>query len=86
MTVRLLVIRGVVGGISTLAAHQRQAEAVGPQTAWVIREQGRHKKHPAEALRSAKGILRLARDYSPAALEASAPTNSAPGAIGRCAD
>lgn len=77
---------GVVGGISTLAAHRppahravldedlerllRQAEAVGPQTARVIREQGRHKKHPAEALRSAKGILRLARDYSPAALEA----------------
>jgi len=37
----------------------RQAEAIGPHTLVLIREQGQHKKHPHETLRSAQGIARL---------------------------
>jgi len=35
----------------------------------VLRQQAAHRKHPEETLRSAQGILRLAQDFSPAALE-----------------
>lgn len=48
----------------------RQAEAVGPATAEVLRCQAAHRKHPEETLRSAQGILRLARDFTAEGLEA----------------
>ena len=49
-----------------------RAEAVGPATVEVLRRQASHRKHPEETLRSAQGILRLARDFSPAQLEQAA--------------
>jgi transposase len=47
----------------------RQAAAIGPNTLALLREQSSHKKHYHETLRSALGILRLARDFSDTALE-----------------
>jgi transposase len=49
---------------------QRRAEAIGPATAAVIRAQAERRKHRDETLRASLGILRLAKDYSPQALEA----------------
>jgi hypothetical protein len=46
-----------------------RAAAVGVATAELIRQQARRRLHPEETLRSAQGILRLAQDFSPAALE-----------------
>jgi transposase len=73
------------GGYSTVAEHrparhaavvdlnherlQRQADALGPGVAGVLRAQLQRRVHPEQALRSALGILRLARDFSPEALE-----------------
>lgn len=48
---------------------QRQAEAIGPGTAGVLRAQLQRRVHPEQALRSAMGILRLARDFTPEELE-----------------
>ncbi len=48
----------------------KQAEAVGPATREVLKRQAAHRKHPEETLRSAQGILRLARDFTPEQLEA----------------
>lgn len=45
------------------------AIVIGPATAEVLRRQAAHRKHPEETLRSAQGILRLARDFDPSALE-----------------
>ena len=53
--------------------HERlleRAEAIGPATAAVLREQVHRRTHPDEALRASLGILRLAHDFSSAALEA----------------
>jgi transposase len=47
----------------------QRAATIGPATVEVIRQQAAHRKHPEETLRSAQGILRLARDFSPADLE-----------------
>lgn len=47
----------------------RQAEQIGPHTLALLREQTQLKKHPHETLRSAMGILRLAKDFSADALE-----------------
>lgn len=47
----------------------RQAEAIGPSTAQVMRRLERSRKHPHEVLRSALGIVRLAKDFSSIALE-----------------
>jgi len=47
----------------------RQADAIGSSTLAVLRSQGQHRKHAHETLRSAIGILRLAEDFSPQALE-----------------
>jgi transposase len=74
------------GGFTTLPEHRppqhrsitdlsieklyRQAEAIGPNTLALLREQTSHKKHYHETLRSALGIVRLAGDFTPAALEA----------------
>lgn len=54
---------------ANLDSLQRQAEAIGPHTLALIREQGQHKKHHHETLRSAQGILRLSRDFTAAQLE-----------------
>ena len=53
--------------------HERlleRAEAIGPATAAVLREQAHRRTHPDEALRASLGILRLAHDFSSSALEA----------------
>lgn len=55
--------------------HERlmqRALAVGPATAEVLTQQLHQRRHPEEALRASLGILRLARDFSPEALEAAA--------------
>ena len=55
--------------------HERlmqRALAVGPATAEVLTQQLHQRRHPEEALRTSLGILRLARDFSPARLEAAA--------------
>jgi len=55
--------------------HERlmqRALAIGPATAEVLTRQLHQRRHPEEALRASLGILRLARDFSPEALEAAA--------------
>lgn len=52
-----------------LARVLERAAAIGPATHEVLRTQAARKMHPEETLRSAQGILRLAHDFSPAALE-----------------
>ncbi len=47
-----------------------RALAIGPATFGVVQQQASARKHPEETLRSAMGILRLARDFNPARLEA----------------
>lgn len=52
--------------------HERlleRAEAIGPATAAVLREQVHRRTHPDEALRASLGILRLGHDFSGVALE-----------------
>ena len=53
----------------TLHSTLARAAAIGVSIAEVIRQQARRRVHPEETLRSAQGILRLARDFSPAQLE-----------------
>ena len=48
----------------------RDAEGVGPATAAVIRQQVHARLHPEKTLRRSLGILRLAKDFDPARLEA----------------
>ena len=48
----------------------RDAERVGPCTAAVIRQQVHGRVHPEQTLRRSLGILRLAKDFDPARLEA----------------
>ncbi len=76
------------GEFVTLAAHRperhsavidltherlmQRALAVGPATVEVLTQQLHRRTHPEESLRSSLGILRLARDFSSAALEAAA--------------
>jgi transposase len=53
-------------------SHERlleRAEAIGPATAALLREQTERRLHPEEALRASLGILRLAHDFSGGALE-----------------
>lgn len=52
--------------------HERLIEracAIGPATRQAVAAQLNNKRHPEEALRSSQGILRLAKDFSPQALE-----------------
>lgn len=49
---------------------QRRAEAIGAATVAVIQAQAQRRTHRDETLRASLGILRLAKDYSPEALEA----------------
>ena len=54
-------------------SHERllsRAEAIGQATAEVIRAQAGQRLHREQTLRLSLGILRLARDFSPQALEA----------------
>ena len=46
-----------------------RAGRVGPATVEVLKRQAKHRRHPEETLRSAQGILRLARDFTPERLE-----------------
>ena len=46
-----------------------RAAAIGASTAEVICQQAQRRRHPEDTLRSAQGILRLARDFSPEQLE-----------------
>lgn len=55
--------------------HERlrsRALAIGPATAEVLAQQLHRRVHPEESLRTSLGILRLARDFSPEALERAA--------------
>ena len=76
------------GQFVTLAAHRperhsavidltherlrQRALAIGPATAEVLAQQLHRRVHPEESLRTSLGILRLARDFSPEALERAA--------------
>lgn len=48
----------------------QQAQAIGPATVAVIRAQADRRKHRDETLRTSQGIVRLAKDFSAAELEA----------------
>ena len=54
---------------NTLARVLERAAAIGPATAEVLRQQAARRKHPEETLRSAQGILRLAKDFTSTELE-----------------
>ncbi|NJN05504.1 MAG: IS21 family transposase [Rhodobacteraceae bacterium] len=54
----------------TMARTLTWAGQIGPATVAVIQNQAARRKHPEETLRSAQGILRLAKDFSPNQLEA----------------
>ncbi|MHB8742703.1 MAG: IS21 family transposase [Sulfuricaulis sp.] len=47
----------------------QRAVAIGPATVEVLTQQVQRRRHPEEALRASLGILRLAKDFSPVALE-----------------
>jgi transposase len=49
-----------------------RAQKIGPHTAAVLARQALHKRHLGETLRGAQGILRLAQDFTPQALEQAA--------------
>lgn len=53
----------------SLARLLDQAASIGVATRELIASQALQRKHPEETLRSAQGIVRLARDFSPAQLE-----------------
>jgi hypothetical protein len=53
----------------SLARTLKWARDIGPATAAVIENQAAQRKHPEETLRSAQGILRLSKDFSPQLLE-----------------
>ena len=48
----------------------RRAEAIGPATVALIDALFAKRRHPEQAIRSAQGVLGLARDHDRAALEA----------------
>jgi transposase len=50
----------------------QRALTIGPAIAAVLTQQLHQRRHPEEALRASLGILRLARDFTPEALEAAA--------------
>ena len=59
----------------------QRALAVGPATVEVLTQLVQRRRHPEEALRASLGILRLAKDFSPAQLEAAAERAVALGAF-----
>jgi transposase len=86
----------VVGGFTTLAAHMpkahqrhrewspsrfiRWATTIGPQTAALVTAILADRPHPEQGYRSCLGILRLAKRYDPARLEAACTRALAAGA------
>ncbi len=50
----------------------QRAVAIGPATVEVLTQQVQRRRHPEESLRASLGILRLAKDFSPDALERAA--------------
>ena len=50
----------------------QRAVAIGPATVEVLAQQVQRRRHPEESLRASLGILRLAKDFSPDALERAA--------------
>lgn len=59
----------------------QRALAIGPATVEVLTQLVQRRRHPEEALRASLGILRLAKDFSPAQLEAAAERAVALGAF-----
>jgi transposase len=59
----------------------QRAVAIGPATVDVLTQQVQRRRHPEEALRASLGILRLAKDFSPDALERAAERAVALGAF-----
>lgn len=59
----------------------QRAVAIGPATVEVLAQQVQRRRHPEEALRASLGILRLAKDFSPTALERAAERAVALGAF-----
>ena len=78
----------VVGELTTIVCHRPErhqgmidlshekllsrAEAIGPATAEMVGAQIHQRNHPDQVLRTSLGILRLAKDYGPEALEIAA--------------
>jgi transposase len=54
---------------TTIERLLERAQAIGPAVGAVLKAQFQRKLHPEAALRSAQGILRLAHDFTPEALE-----------------
>lgn len=54
---------------TTIERLLERGQAIGPAVAAVLEAQFQRKLHPEAALRSAQGILRLAHDFTPAALD-----------------
>ena len=54
---------------ATLERMLERAAAIGPATAALLRAQSLQRRHLEQTLRSAQGILRLAQDFAPHALE-----------------
>lgn len=59
----------------------QRALAIGPATVEVLAQQVQRRRHTEEGLRASLGILRLAKDFSPQALEAAAERAIALGAF-----
>lgn len=60
----------------------RRAAAIGPQTVALIDALFAKRRHPEQAIRSAQGVLGLARDHERAALEAACGRALALGTVG----
>ncbi|WP_168708989.1 IS21 family transposase [Metallibacterium scheffleri] len=60
----------------------RRAAAIGPNTLALIEALFAQRRHPEQAIRSAQGVLALARDHGPAALETACTRALALQAIG----
>ena len=59
----------------------QRAVAIGPATVEVLAQQVQRRRHPEEALRASLGILRLAKDFSPAAAGARRRTRRGAGRL-----
>ena len=59
----------------------QRALVIGPATVEVLTQLAQRRRHPEEALRASLGILSLAKDFSPAQLEAAAERAVALGAF-----
>jgi hypothetical protein len=64
------VSRGLPAFHTSLLLRPPIRALVRAATVEVLKRQAKHRKHPEETLRSAQGILRLARDFTPERIEA----------------